>query len=320
MTRKRAAALFLAILFAIAAAGCGTETPKGKLKIALIVKAEASTFFQTVLEGAKAAGSEYDAEIVFAGSGEEDDYAYQNALILEAIEDGADAVILSACDYDKTVPYAEKVLDAGIPLVTIDSGINTDRDVLFIGTDNYAAGQMAARELAGLTGGKAVVGIVNFEAGTGNAIERYQGFIDELKNYPDMKVADTRSSKSNIDAPLADTLDIFEKHPDVNAIVALNEWTTIGAGAAAKTAGLGNKTYVVGFDNNVRSIGMLEDGDIDTLILQNPFAMGYLGVKYAIDEIEGKSVPANVSTVTAPINQENMYMAENQKLLFPFTD
>lgn len=316
---KKSTALALILLAAVfMSLSCSSAPAKEKLKIMLIVKAEDSTFFKTVLQGAQAAGSEYNVDIIFRGSDKEDDYETQNRLIEDAVTQNADAVVLSACDFDKTVPSAHKVMDSGIPLITIDSGINTDRDVLFIGTNNYAAGRMAAETLAELTGDEAVIGIINFEEGSGNAIERYQGFLDTIAGYPGITVADTRFSKSNLEAPRKATFEMLGKNPDITAIVAFNEWTTLGAGYAIKEAGRSDSTVMVGFDNNVNSIIMLEDGDIDTLIIQNPFAMGYLGVKYAINAINGQKIPETTETATVAINRSNMYNSENQKLLFPF--
>lgn len=318
MYKKRIALVLLSLSILFCVLSCSTKPVQDKQTIMLIVKAEDSTFFKTVLQGAQAAGSEFNAEIIFEGSDREDDYETQNRLIETSIEQGVDAVVLSACDFDKTVESAEKILDAGIPLITIDSGINTDENVLFIGTNNYAAGEMAAQMLAELTDGKAVIGIVSFEEGSGNAIERYEGFIDRIAMYPGIVIADTRFSKSNIEAPKAAALDILTKNPDVTAIAAFNEWTTLGVGYAIAEAGLADSTVMVGFDNNVDSIVMLEKGDIDTLIIQNPFAMGYLGVKYAIDAVNGQKIPETIETATVAINRDNMYKSENQKLLFPY--
>ena len=66
-------------------------------------------------------------------------------------------------------------------------------------------------------------------------------------------------------------------NPQINVIVTFNEWTTLGVGDAVEALGAGERTQVVAFDSNVKSIGMLEKGNVDALIVQNPYAMGYLG-------------------------------------------
>ena len=77
---------------------------------------------------------------------------------------------------------------------------------------------------------------------------------------------------------------------------------------------------VVGFDNNVVSVGMLETGEIDVLIVQNPFAMGYLGLEAAFRLINGQQPDADhIDTEVRAIGREDMYTEQNQKFLFSFT-
>jgi ribose transport system substrate-binding protein len=87
-----------------------------------------------------------------------------------------------------------------------------------------------------------------------------------------------------------------------------------------KRGRLAGKIRIVGFDSTPDEIEFLESDVIDSLIIQNPFSMGYLGVKYAVDAMNGKPVPKIVDTGSKVINKDNMYLPENQKLLFPLTD
>ena len=82
--------------------------------------------------------------------------------------------------------------------------------------------------------------------------------------------------------------------------------------------GIGEETAVVAFDSNVVSVGMLETGEVDALIVQNPYAIGYLGVEHAYRLINGLLVAEkDVDTATTIITKENMYEEESQKVLFP---
>ena len=74
---------------------------------------------------------------------------------------------------------------------------------------------------------------------------------------------------------------MLKENSNIDAIVTFNEWTTLGVGDAVKEIGQQTDIAVVGFDNHIAAIEMLEAGTIDALIVQNPFAMGYLGVKSA---------------------------------------
>jgi len=107
---------------------------------------------------------------------------------------------------------------------------------------------------------------------------------------------------------------------DIDAIAALNADSTVGVARAIEKRGLAGKIRIVGFDSTPDEIEFLERDVIDALIIQNPFSMGYLGVKYAVDTMNGKPVPKIVDTGSRVINKDNMYLPENQKLLFPLTD
>jgi len=290
-----------------------------KPRVLVLVKSSGSKFWQTVFAGAKVAANEYNIDLQLSAPESEKDYETQNKMMEKAIEDRVDAIVFSACDFDNSVEVAERAIDSGIPIIIIDSQVNTDKVLCTIGTDNVEAGRMAGRTLIEYMNGKAKVGVINFEKGSANAMKREQGFIESLEGYDEMDIIDIRYSFSNAESPKRATMDMIKDHPEINAIAAFNEWTTIGMADAIDELGLKDSITVVGFDNNPESIKMLEDGVIDALIVQNPFAMGYLGVQYAIQAIQNKNNFQDIDTGTVVINRENMYNIENQKLLFPFS-
>ena len=108
-------------------------------------------------------------------------------------------------------------------------------------------------------------------------------------------------------------------YPRINALVALNEWTTLGMGEAVKALGAEDKVRAVGFDTNTVSVGMLETGEMSALIVQNPFAMGYLSVKCAAELVAGtRAEEKALYTAVTIVNRENMYDPDIQKILFSF--
>lgn len=111
---------------------------------------------------------------------------------------------------------------------------------------------------------------------------------------------------------------MMREHPDINVIVGFNEWMTLGVGYAMRELGTAAGVYAVGFDSNVVSVGMLETGEMDALIVQNPFAMGYLGVASACDAIAGKTLDKNVDTATTVVTKSNMYDPDIQRILYRF--
>lgn len=315
-------AVFAVLLVLCLISGCtwrrGAVKKESKPYIAVITKSTGSNFFKTLFSGAKTAAIEYNVDVTLEGPDNEEDYEAQNRLIKRAVENKAKAIVLSAIDYNKSVKVVEQAVNAGVYVVAIDSSINTDKISAYIGTDNYAAGREAAEALL-KTPGDLNVGLVNFDVNSYNGQERERGVLAVIGENPRLRLVSSINVDSNIQDTEAGTIDMLTGGPQINAIVTFNEWTTLGVGYAVSELGLKDQTTVVGFDNNVVSVGMLETGEMDALIVQNPYAMGYLGVETACNLLNGKAAPKKrIWTETMTATRENMFDTASQKLIFPF--
>lgn len=314
-----------ALLAVCLLAGCGKQaqpetapSQENKPYIAVITKSTKSNFFKTLYAGASTASIEYNVNVTLEGPENEEDYEAQNRLLEQAIDNKARAIVLSAIDYNKSVDIVERAVAAGIYVVAIDSDINTDKISAYIGTDNYEAGREAGEALLAVSG-ELNLGIVNFDVNSRNGQERERGIMDVIGSHDGVRVAADINVDSNIPDTRNGTVAMLDEHPEINAIVTFNEWTTLGVGAAVSELGLEDRVTVVGFDNNVVSVGMLETGEMDALIIQNPYAMGYLGVETAWSLINGKTLPEKkIRTETMTATRENMFSKASQKLIFPF--
>lgn len=323
-TGSRHMTLFAAgmILFTAAALLCAAAyTQRGveKYRIAMIVKSTESDFFQSVFSGANVAATEYNAELTTQGAETEEDFAAQNRLIDEAVADGADALVISAVDYKENAAAVDRAAEAGLQIVVIDSDVDSAAVRCRIGTDNKAFGRMAAEAVREQTGGMDLrIGIVNFDENTANGQEREAGFREEIGKITEAVSVDTINVLSTTEDARAGTKELLEKHPDINVIVTFNEWTSLGVGWAIRDLMCGEDIMVVACDSNTVSVSMLEAGEVDALIVQNPYAMGYLGVEAACRLLAGKKVDARIDTATTLVTRETMYLPEYQKILFRY--
>ncbi len=287
--------------------------------VAVITKSTTSDFFKEVKAGVDAAAVEYNLDVSFNGPNSEEDFETQNIFIEKAVQEGAKAIVLSAVDYNanaKTVDYA---ISQGVHVISIDSDVNSEGVKYHIGTDNYLAGTMAGETVLQSNEEKLRIGIVNFDENTANGQEREAGFKDSVEQDSRVEYIVGINVVSTVEQAKLETIELFEQYPDLNVVVTFNEWTSLGVGYAIQELGLKDKTTVVAFDNNSISIGMLETGDVDALIVQNPFAMGYLGVEYAHNLINGIPVQqTDIDTKTTVVDQESMFEEEYQRVLFPF--
>jgi len=295
-------------------------TPDNDITIRVIVKNQSHDFWAVVEMGTEAAGREFGVNVEYIGPANEEDLDGQIRMVDAAIDDKVDAIVLAAIDYEKLVPVAEKAKDAGIPVIIIDSNINSDRMDSFIGTDNVDAGRVLGQSMIDVLGTDIDIAIISFVKGAASSNEREAGFIDAISQYTDIKLLDILYCNSVESIAKQKTIETIEKYPDIDAFVCLNAYAAVGTARGIIELDKAGEIKIIGFDSTPEEITYLENEVIELLVVQNPFSMGYLGVRYAIDAINGIDVPKKINTGAEVINKENMYLPENQKLVFPFID
>lgn len=310
--------LVLTILYGCAA---GTDTISNEnIDIRVIVKKQNHDFWAVVEMGTEAAAREFGVNVEYTGPFNEEDIEGQIRMVEAAIEDKVDAIVLAAIDYELLVPAAEKARSQGIPVVIIDSNINSDKMNGFIGTDNIDAGRVLGDAMADAFGTELDIAIVSFVKGAASSNEREQGVKEAVSKYTGINVIDTLYCNSDETLAAELTKNMVKNHPEVDVFVCLNAYATVGTARGIIDIGKTGQYKIVGFDSTPEEITYLENGIVSLMVVQNPFSMGYQGVKYALDAVKGIKMPENVNTGAVVINKENMYNPENQKLLFPFVD
>ena len=287
--------------------------------VAVIAKSTTSAFWKSVFAGANAAGTEYNLILTIEGPENEEDYQTQNEMIRTAVREGAEVIVFSAVDYHANAEAINKAAEKGVKIVVIDSDVDSDRVSCRISTDNYQAGRMAGRAILADSQEELRVGIVNFDKNSANGQQREEGLREELSGDDRVQIVDAVNVLSTTEDYKAGTINMLREHPEINVIATFNEWTSLGVSYAIRELNLAEETAVVAFDSNVVCVGMLETGEVDALIVQNPYAMGYLGVECAYNLINNLPVEnTQVDTATTVITRENMFEEEGQKVLFSF--
>ena len=314
----------LAVLLALVALipGCAQrrqaqEGKKPSLTIAVVPKATSAEFWLTVKAGAEAAGKENGAKIIWRGPPKETDVAGQMAIIENFINQKVDAIVMAACDSKALIPTVEKAIKAGITVVTIDSGIDSDIAVSFVATDNVQGARKAADELARLIGDKGEVGLIPFVPGSATCTMREHGFKEGLSKHPNIKLVATLYSQSDVSRAIAVTEDMLTAHPKIAGIFAANEGGAVGCSRAMEQRKLSGKVKLVAFDAAPAEIDALKRGTIQALIVQNPFNMGCEGVKAAVAAKSGRKVDKRIDTGVTVVTKKNFDQPAIQKLLFP---
>lgn len=316
------AVLLLAVVYAgsksiffIMDRSSGTEN--GKHYVAVIAKSTVSAYWKSVFAGVNAAKTEYNLDITIEGPQDEENWRAQNEMIDSAVENGAEAIVLSAVDYNNNADAVNRAAESGVNVIVIDSDVNSNAVSCRISTDNYQAGRVVGAAVLESAYEQINVGIVNFDAVSANGQQREQGFRDEVASDDRVKISHAMNVYSNTELAAEATKGMLLEHPEINVIVTFNEWTSLGVGYAVRRLGRADDTTVIAFDSNVVSVGMLETGEVDTLIVQNPYAMGYLGIECAYHLVNGHSLEqTEIDTTTTVVTRENMFDDEIQRILF----
>ena len=319
MRRSRLAAVCV-LISALLLGGCGATAATEQHTVALVAKSTQTEFWLSVFAGAEAAATEYNLKLTITGPETEEDYEAQNRMVADAVAAGAEALVFSAIDYENNASAIDDAARAGVKIVAIDSSVASEMVSTYIGTDNYAAGRMAAQAALERVEGELTVGIVNYDISSANGQEREHGAVDLLQESGRAEVAAVINTLAEAGQAKEDTEAMLAEHPEINVLLAFNEPTSVGAAEAVSALGLSESVFLVGFDSNVVTVDGLQEGSVDALVVQNPYAMGYLGVESAYKLLagQGDSLDKTVDTSTQVVDGENIFTMDSQKALFAF--
>ena len=280
---------------------------------------ETNDFWTTLIAGADTAAEEYGAVLEVKAPESETDYEGQNAYLKEILEreEKPDALLISPVSYTQSTELLKDIKAQGIRLVMIDSNIDENIEDIRVSTDNLEAGRKLGEYAASLLEEGKKVAVVGHVEGSSTAIERELGFREGLGDkadaYTEVVYCGSQYEKAY---ELANHL--MEKYPDLGVIAGLNEYSARGAARAVRDAGAQDQISMVGIDSSQEEINLMEQGVFEGFVIQKPFKMGYLGVKYTIEMLKGEKVPQKVDAGSELVTPQNMYTGENEKLLFPF--
>lgn len=314
---KRSLLLSLTLLLCLCALSCNQSGGgSGKPRIAVIPKGVSHNFWLSIKAGADAAGQELGAEILWKGPATETDYTGQVNIVEDFVNKQVDGIVLAPSSGDALVTPAKKAQAANIPVVVIDSGINWEDYAAYISTDNRKGGEIAAERLAEIIGGKGNVAILGVKKGSVSTDEREDGFQSVIKNkYPNIKIVDFLYGEADRAKSADKAEDIITRHPDLNGIFASNESSAVGALRAINVKAVQGKVKLVGFDSSPDLVAAVKGGIIDSLVVQDPYKMGYEGVKAVLNKKAGKPVERRLDTGVELVKKDNLDTPKIQNLI-----
>ncbi len=304
----------LAVVLAVGAAGCRREARR---VVGVVPKGANHIFWQTVHAGAIKAAQEFGFEIEWNAPALEIDSSRQIGIVESMVNRRLAGIVLAPVDRKALVAVVERAAREGVPVAIFDSGIDTDRRITYVATNNLESGRMAARRLGEILGGKGKVGVIGFMPGSASTMEREDGFLGETRKlYPRIEVVGIQFGMADRAKAMAVTENLLTAHGDLAGLYADNESSLAGAVQALKSRGA-RQVKLVGMDASEQLVADMRAGWIDSLVLQNPFRMGYESTRAIGLKLAGQPVAELYDSGAALATPANLETPEMQALLFP---
>ncbi len=314
-------------------AGCGADkkTPApaaasaaGAFRIALIAKSSTNPVFLSARAGAEAAAREaprkYGRTVRIDWlTPPNEDGELQAQRIAQAVNDGDNAVLLSASDAGKVTGAVNAAVERGVPVMTFDSDVPNSKRFAFYGGDNEAIGRQIMSELAGQMGGKGNVAILAGNQNAPNLQVRVHGIVDEAKKYPGITILTTVYHNETPQDAAAEVMRVQNAYPS------LNGWAMIGGWALFTPSLLHDldpaKVKVVSVDALPVELAYVDRGLAPVLLAQPVYDWGYVSVNTILDHVlQKKDVPAHVQMDLIRVSKDNLGTWARQLKAWGFTD
>ena len=294
-------------------------------RIAVIPKGTTHSFWKTIHAGAVKAEREFidqgiKVAMTWKGPIREDDREQQIQVVEGFLSQGMDGIVLAPLDDRALVRPVQEALGAGIPTVIIDSALASDAIVSFVATDNVRGGELAAEHMGKLLEGRGKVLLLRYQEGSASTRNREQGFLRMLKSdFPEIELV----SSGQYAGPTRDTAkraseNLLNRYgQQLQGIFCVNESATVGMLLALQDIDRAGKVVFIGFDSNEILIEAIRTQQLQGVVVQNPFRMGYLGVKTMVEHLLGRPIEKRIDTGVIMVTPERLDEPEIQTLLYP---
>ena len=301
-----------------AGGGGSTSSTQSSLTIAVIPKGTTHAFWRAVDAGAEAAGAELGAKIIWKGPLKEDDRLGQITVVQQFVGQEVSGIVIAPLDSKALLEPIQTAMGKKIPVVIMDSALEgtVGSDfVSFVATDNHKGGELGGEELARIMGNKGNVFLLRYAEGSASTEAREAGFLEAIARHPDIKViSQNHRGGATTDSAAKASLNAIDEIKNADGIFTPNESTTAGMLAAMRSAGVTGKKFV-GFDATSQLVDALKAGEVQALVAQNPYKMGYEGVTTLVNSIRGQKVEPLVDTGVVVITKDNLDKPDISDLL-----
>ncbi len=274
-------------------------------------------YWQEAQAGFRDAGRGMGVNVEFVGptsySPEEELAAFR-----QAVAANPSGILVAPAQPDLFNKEIDAAVEAGIPVICVDTDAPESKRLLFIGTDNVEAGRDSGRRMAEILRGRAQVVLIEV-SGQLNQQERRQGVEEVFKRYPDIKIIKTIDDKGDPRIANDEVARMLEAKTQIDGILCLEATGGPGAAEALHRLEMDGKIPIVAMDKSPETLDWIERGSIAATVAQKSYTMAFYGLRL-LDDLHHNIVhefkdwktapvsplPAIIDTGTAVIDQSNL--------------
>jgi ribose transport system substrate-binding protein len=282
------------------------------ITIGLIGKSQSNPVFMAAYSGARVAakeiGAKYGVQVTIDWQTPQNENPKEQAQAIEKLSHSGAAGIAIACsDASIVTPAIDKAVDLGTQVVCFDSDAPKSKRVAYYGTDDIEFGHMALKELAQAMNEKGVVAMIAGNKNAPNLQRRVHAVMEELKNYPSMKLLPNGVFyHEEIAEKAADVVARAQKaNPQIEGWIFVGGWPLWAKDAIQWNPG---KVKIVACDALPKQLDYVKSGHVQVLIAQGCFLWGYTSVELLVNKVLKNQNPSE-EFIAAPmtrVTKENL--------------
>ena len=278
----------------------------------------ATEFWEAAHGGAEAAGSQTGFRIYWNAPTREDDIERQIALVQRAIDAEYAGLVVAPTNYLALVGSVRQALSKHIPTVVIRSSlpIPPGQGLSYILNDDQETGRLAATRVGMLLAGKGQVAVLGLDPSRPTSILRARAIEVELaKSFPKISVVEKRSGSSNTGEVQQIAQEILTEKPSLDAIITLDVTATEGTWAALAALRISKRVKLIGCEQELDLMAGIRHGDIDSVIAENTYEMGFRAIQAIAAQKRGEPVPDKIELKPVLVTKVNTDKDEVQRML-----
>lgn len=289
------------------------KIPEGKvIKVGYLAQNETDQFNVFMSQALRAEAEKFGASVKLEVADGQSQAATQVSQAEDMVAKGMDVVIINCIDQNACAPAVKGIVDAGIPLITVNTvPVNNDLATAYVGVNDILAGEVAMQIMADALGGKGTVNVILGLLGHPASENRWTGMQNVLKNYPDIKIAASQPADWDRAKAMAVTEDWISSGNKFDGIIACNDEMAISAAHALSAANV-EGVKIVGVDAIDEALALVKSGKMTGTVFQDAVSQGRGSLDIALAAVLGMEIEKEYVIPFQSVTKDNVddYLGE----------